>query len=336
MVSASRKMPVTVVEDPLIAAIRLNASHRGVSGDIVLVDLATGKRSVLLSGRRRGAFRGVDFGGGLAWSPDGRFIAFAADLGQRTIHGGVATLTSIYLLRVRNGSLKRLTYGALDDQPEWSADGRKVLFGRETIGNSPPYVTSAIWQVNARGGAPRQVTRPSLGTLDRASALLANGSLLMTRTMVLESSLQDFPTSVLFLRRNGSLMRSISNASTPSLADNDGRLLISTIRDRNGLISTGEDEQAHAAEVYSVALDGGDARRLTATRNISETEPSLSPDGDRILYERQQDLYRRSVWQMKPDGSCQTPILKDTGTISYDDPAWRPGRSLRPPRPLRC
>jgi Tol biopolymer transport system component len=257
-------------------------------------------------------------------------------LGETRIGGIVTTRTSIYVLRVQDRAVSRLSRGGLDAAPVWSADGRNVLFTRARITRRAPYITVAIWELSTHGGRPRQLTHPSPGTIDAPGALLGDGTLIFTRSIVVMSSLQDTTASVLFARADGSIERSIPEAAVPSPFGSGGRLLITSIRDRNGLITTGEDEQAHAAEIYSIASDGSDARRLTTTSHASETEPSLSPNGDRILYQRNEDVFRTSVWQMNPDGSCQTAILKDTGDTSYFDPAWRPGHSSRSARPLRC
>jgi Tol biopolymer transport system component len=57
-----------------------------------------------------------------AWSPDGSSIAFTWDRGDGP---------AVWILRVRDGKLRRLTSGTpADSEPTWSPDGRQIAFMR--------------------------------------------------------------------------------------------------------------------------------------------------------------------------------------------------------------
>jgi dipeptidyl aminopeptidase/acylaminoacyl peptidase len=80
------------------------------------------------------------------WSPDGRWIAFDADLPGKT--------KAIYLLDVLGGKPKRLTTttGSADSVPSWSRDGRSIYYSGYRGGRNN------IWKLPVDGGPPVQIT----------------------------------------------------------------------------------------------------------------------------------------------------------------------------------
>ena len=83
--------------------------------------------------------------GGVAWSPDGRKIAFA----RWRDHG-----SDLFVVNVDGSGLRGLTQGAAQDAvPAWSPDGRQIAFSRGRDGNSEVYV------MNADGSGRRNLTR---------------------------------------------------------------------------------------------------------------------------------------------------------------------------------
>ena len=76
-----------------------------------------------------------------AWSPDGQSIV-------------VAMRGSLWRVPVTGGEAAQLTSGPhYDSQPEWSPDGRRIAFTRDT-GR-----VIDVWTIDADGGNPAQVTR---------------------------------------------------------------------------------------------------------------------------------------------------------------------------------
>jgi Tol biopolymer transport system component len=97
-------------------------------------------------GRRRlTRARAEDFPGAGSWSPGGGRILFT-----RYPVGGFG---DIFLLDVRSGRVRRLTFTKADDgDPSWSPDGRRIVFDSTRDGNREVYV------MNADGTAQRNVT----------------------------------------------------------------------------------------------------------------------------------------------------------------------------------
>ena len=88
-----------------------------------------------------------------------------------------------------------------------------------------------------------------------------------------------------------------------------------------------------ANELYVMGADGGNPKRLTVTKGLDEESPSWSPDGGRIAYAREGPAsFVRQLMVIGADGRCPTRVAGDGAvsdvekTVSYAQPAWRPGR----------
>jgi hypothetical protein len=87
--------------------------------------------------------------GKLALSPDGNYLAFAAETDVTD-----PTDSTIYLLDLTNNSLRVLTNG---DWPDWSPDGEKIVFERES-GQHLPTANTEIFVIEIETGIETQLT----------------------------------------------------------------------------------------------------------------------------------------------------------------------------------
>jgi Tol biopolymer transport system component len=105
-----------------------------------------------------------------SWSPDGKWIAFTSDRDTKRARwdGGWEFLqsTALYIVHADGSSLRRLTeLGGYAGSPQWSADGRRIVFYRSTpqdvypgrLGRNRPSV-SQIVSMDVESGAVHEYT----------------------------------------------------------------------------------------------------------------------------------------------------------------------------------
>ncbi len=190
-------------------------------------------------------------------SPDGRRVAVAK-------RG-----SGIYLIRVRDGSARRLSRGESDEAPAWSPDGKLILFHRQ--------VTATNWDiygVRPGGGGLRRLTR------DPLQQLHPTWSPEGTRIALTEQ--QGNGNWVIFsMRLDGSERKQLTDEQDSSQEPSwspDGTKI--------ALIAQAE---GHAS-VAVIDADGGPWTRLTG-RSLAASGPAWSPDGERIVFAAQ-DIHR--------------------------------------------
>ena len=94
--------------------------------------------------------------GSFSWSPDDKRIAFSATINPDLIQGGTS---DIYVLEIAGNTVKKLVdLPGPDNGPQWSPDGRSLVFS-SAMGN-PKYfhANSRLAIVAAEGGKPRSIT----------------------------------------------------------------------------------------------------------------------------------------------------------------------------------
>jgi TolB protein len=78
-------------------------------------------------------------------------------------------------------------------------------------------------------------------------------------------------------------------------------------------------DEAGNYEIYSIATDGSDKRRLTNTPE-DELDPAGSPDGSRIAFTRVHTNGNRDIWAMDSDGGNELRLTSAPRSDRY--PAW--------------
>src|SRR5207244_1745628 len=113
-----------------------------------------------LGGTEHRVYRGpASMGGGLAWSPNGKFLVFPEASGIDSPRSWIS------LLSLSDYSTRRLTLppgGSLDQSPKFSPDGSQIAFVRSTVAGG----SNDVYVIGAGGGEAKRLTfdhRPIIG-----------------------------------------------------------------------------------------------------------------------------------------------------------------------------
>ncbi len=247
-------------------------SDRSMYSDIYLADATTGKtKKRLVKGERAGNFESLRFfNTSLAWSPDGKTIAFPAKVG-----GGDA----IYVVDAHSGKvLRRLTF-ALDGlvSPAFSPDGARITFVGLDGGRSDLFVVDVDGQNVRRLTDDRFTDRdPQFSPDGRTIAFTTDRG---PDTNFDRLVFGNFRLALFDLEKNE--ISVLPNQDGKNIAPQwsaDGKELL-FVSDRTGV-----------SNIYSIDVASGDLYRLTniltgVTGIIPSAPPiSLSRDGRRLVF----------------------------------------------------
>ena len=244
--------------------------------------------------------------GEFAWSPDGRELAIAH-------RESPEAPSALVVLALETGQTRRLTappaesYG--DASPAWSPDGRTIAYI-----HSPNFQVSDLYAIPAAGGESVRLTFDKLD-LRGSLAWTADG-----REIVYSSNRGGLATLWRVPLSGGGPRRLIGAgeyAFEPAIARQRDRLAYVHRRiDRNIWRSPGPN--ASGAE-------GAPGRWIASTRD--EVAPQYSPDGKRIVFISDRSG-SREVWIASSDGRNAVQ-LTDFGGSHTGTPRWSPdGRRI--------
>lgn len=248
----------------------------------------------------------TELSGPFAWSPDQKTLAIAS---RNSPHDS----SSIVLLTLETGATHKLTSppaGSVGDQsPAFSPDGQKLAFIR-----SPGTQVGDIYLVSITGGEPQRLT---------ADNLFLNGGLTWTtdgHEIVFSSTRGGLPTLWRVQAPGGLLRRLIGigeYAHQPSISRAGDRLAyLYRKTDTNIWRAPGPLSTVPASEPSPLVV---------STRE--ESSPQFSPDGNRIAFVSDRSG-SREIWVCDRDG--RNPVqLTNFGGSHTGSPRWSPdGRQI--------
>lgn len=200
-----------------------------------------------------------------------------------------------------DGSGLHTIIGGNSFQPDFSSDGRRIVFVTRTQRGKPPVLATA----NADGTGV-QVIAGTRGFF--YPAFSADGSLIAASA----------PQGMVVMNADGTGKRILEKSFTsgPEFSPTS-----------NTLIYTKYVPRLKSSQIFTIAADGSGRRQLTRTRATNVT-PSFTPDGQSIVFSRGPASGRSvQIWRMGSDGSNPTQ-LTDSAPASKVSPVPSPDGTL--------
>jgi Tol biopolymer transport system component/predicted Ser/Thr protein kinase len=285
-------------------------------------------------------------GGGIAWSPDGRWLV-VGELGESSLF--------LTLLSVETGERRRLTSppAGIDLGPAFSADGRALAFTRMAgSAGSDLYVLPLDEDYSPRG-EPRQLT--SSNSFVNQPAFTGDGSEIVFSSGPLESfrlfrvpvsgvaeakpllgagADGVYPTMSRDGRRLAYAQRTIQTNIWRRELSGEGdvgpaqRVLSSTGMDYSGEYSPNAEKIVFASnrtgnhEIWVSQADGSEAQQLTSFPGAFSNLPRWSPDGPRIAFTSNKDG-SSEVYVMNAGGGAAKRLASGSGSVTWSaDGEW--------------
>lgn len=199
----------------------------------------------------------------LAWSPDGKRLAFGKADG--------CVQANLYAFDFRTAAIQQLTHFTLDEQyiafAGWSADGNTIAFEYSpTLTNFS--LNYRIWTLDIGTGSSRAVTS---GRYDAYPAWASEGAIVFVRYKELDGSREIHRVSL----EDGTVTQLTSDSRV-------GKSQLAVSTDGQTIAYAGGDSEGPA--LFTVPAAGGENRRLVDGHEWEITNPAWAPDGTQIYF----------------------------------------------------
>ena len=198
--------------------------------------------------------------------------------------------------------ITRAPRGRVDDQPDWSADGERIVFQRGPSSEGP----WTLWTVTSDGSGAKQLSPARGRCLDESSASFSpDGSQIAFECHRHTSHGELF--SILVMNSDGGNRRvvvpgsKLAGSGRPQFSPDGKRLVF----ERQNIKA--KPKNGHAT--FVVNLDGSGLRRVTPWNLRAGDHPDWSPDGTLILvrsnaYDGAPDFnHQGNLFVVRPDGT---------------------------------
>ena len=247
---------------------------------------------------------------GCTWSPNGKWIAFAAgNAGFLSLNAsfGNGAPSTLYLVPAAGGDAHAVTDAkSMHEAPEWSRDGTTLFFVSDRDGPRDLYGISIDG-----GGRPRgEPVRLTTGLNLQSASLSVDGSRIAYTVFTARANIWsvEIPAS------------GIASASTATQVTTGNQVIESMQVSRDGRFLLYDSNLSGFSNIYRMPLGGGSAEQLTH-ESFHLFSPDLSPDGRLLAYHS----FRRGERdiEVKPlDGGPVEYVAQTPRSESF--PRWSP------------
>jgi Tol biopolymer transport system component len=192
-----------------------------------------------------------------SYSPNGKLIVYSVCDGVQE---------DLMLIKSDGSGVRALTSTpkVSEDEPSFSADGKRVYFARDSGGEG----YSQIYSMGTDGTGLKRLTPKRHETSDNSPAAAANG-----RYLVFDREGQIFT-----MRPNGSHPKKLARGWDPTVSPDSNRVAYS-----------------FRGQIYLIGAAGGGARQLTHLRSgrfaeVTALSPAFSPDGRWIAFALEESI----------------------------------------------
>ena len=228
------------------------------------------------------------------WSPDGSLIAFASN--RDTGYPYNPYNLDIYVMNADGLNVRRIVDDPeYDVGPQWSPDGRKILFMTGRTGNFD------VYEINTDGTGQRNLTA-GYDEADGAPMWSLDGNNIAFSRRI------EGKNQIFIMDADGSNLKRVTNSAAndeaPCWSPDSSKLVFQSDRDGN-------------LEIYVISVDG-DLAQLTDDP-ADDLSPEWSPDGTRIAFSSNRNG-KQHIYVMNTDGSSPAQLTNSGGEDTH--PSW--------------
>lgn len=236
------------------------------------------------------------------WSPDRKTIAFVSDrIGTSTYGTNIVNGNTAIHLMNPDGSNPRAIgpHPFYDDQPVWSADGKKIAFNSDWTEEQQIYVMNSdgtsLTQLTFDSGVPNRPTWSPDGT-KIATPVLMGGNY-----------------EICVMNADGSnriqLTNTTANDELPAWSPDGKKIAFNSNITNNH-------------EIYIMDADGSNLKNISNCSTAADMSPTWSPDGKKIAFQSNRDG-NYEIYVMNADGSNPIRLTNNSANDRISNGGWR-------------